>query len=121
MVRRPLLQHTCLQHAHNLCNILCMGHAGNLGFLDSGRTGTLKGRGLDKVSEELINVRQVATRRDLASAEEAVRHHLIGKHQDSGVTFRDPSSTHVSLDVTIGRDTTIGIGVQLLGKTSIGR
>lgn len=71
--------------------------------------------------KELALVMRVATRRDQGLAEEAVRQMLIGKHQDGGVSFRDPSSTHISVEVTIGQDSAIGIGVQLLGKTTIGR
>ena len=38
----------------------------------------------------------------------------------AGVTIIDPATTWIDVDVTIGRDTAIHPGTQLLGKTRIG-
>ncbi|MEC9466178.1 MAG: bifunctional UDP-N-acetylglucosamine diphosphorylase/glucosamine-1-phosphate N-acetyltransferase GlmU [Myxococcota bacterium] len=64
--------------------------------------------------------RGVNTRAQLAEAESALRRRLIGAWQDKGVTFVDPTNTFVGMDVKIGKDATIGVGVQLWGQTKIG-
>ena len=64
--------------------------------------------------------RGVNTRAQLAQAEAAMRHRLITSWQDKGVTFVDPGNTFVGMDVKIGKDATIGVGVQLWGQTKIG-
>ena len=125
MVRRPLLEHPpssqprrrCLQHVVH-------GSAGSLKScleVETLHHNLTHDKDKAEALKELSHVRRVSTRRDQAAAEDAVRQMLIGKHMDGGVSFRDPGSTHISLDVTIGRDSAIGIGVQLLGKTTIGR
>ncbi len=63
----------------------------------------------------------VATRQDLVNAESVLRQRQIREHQAHGVTFRDPDNTFISVGVDIGRDSVIGVGVQLYGNTSIGR
>jgi len=45
---------------------------------------------------------------------------IVSGHQLAGVTVVDPSSTWIDVDVTIGRDTVIQPGTQLLGGTRIG-
>ena len=70
---------------------------------------------------DLTELDPIISRQGLADAETALRRHLIRKHQAKGVTFRDPANTWVGADVSIGRDSVIGIGVQLCGNTSIGR
>lgn len=45
---------------------------------------------------------------------------LVAAHQMSGVTVVDPATTWIDVDVTIGRDTVIQPGTQLLGRTQIG-
>ena len=55
-----------------------------------------------------------------------VEHHLrfseLKRHIQAGVTFRDSDyGTHLSTGLQIGRDTVIGVGVQIYGKTVIGR
>lgn len=99
----------------------CMVHgcAGNLKCLEALPKGGVKRDNDEDV--EPADIMVVVTRQDLAQAEEAVWEALIDKHQDGGVTFQDPRSTAISLDVTIGRDSVIGMGVQLQGKTAIGR
>lgn len=45
---------------------------------------------------------------------------IVAAHQRAGVTIVDPATTWVDVDVTIGRDTVVHPGTQLLGATSIG-
>lgn len=45
---------------------------------------------------------------------------IVAAHQRAGVTVVDPASTWIDVDVTIGRDTVIQPGTQLLGTTRIG-
>lgn len=45
---------------------------------------------------------------------------IVAGHQRAGVTVLDPASTWIDVDVTVGRDTVIAPGTQLLGATRIG-
>jgi len=45
---------------------------------------------------------------------------VVAAHQLAGVTVVDPATTWIDVDVTIGRDTVIHPGTQLLGGTRIG-
>lgn len=45
---------------------------------------------------------------------------IVAAHQRAGVTVVDPGTTWIDVDVTIGRDTVIRPGTQLLGRTQIG-
>ncbi|OBK80089.1 bifunctional UDP-N-acetylglucosamine diphosphorylase/glucosamine-1-phosphate N-acetyltransferase GlmU [Mycobacterium sp. 1274761.0] len=45
---------------------------------------------------------------------------IVAAHQRAGVTVIDPASAWIDVDVTIGRDTVIRPGTQLLGTTRIG-
>lgn len=45
---------------------------------------------------------------------------IVAAHQRAGVTVTDPATTWVDVGVTIGRDTVIHPGTQLLGTTSVG-
>jgi bifunctional UDP-N-acetylglucosamine pyrophosphorylase/glucosamine-1-phosphate N-acetyltransferase len=45
---------------------------------------------------------------------------IVAAHQMSGVTIVDPATTWIDVDVTIGRDTVIHPGTQLLGRTQVG-
>jgi bifunctional UDP-N-acetylglucosamine pyrophosphorylase / glucosamine-1-phosphate N-acetyltransferase len=45
---------------------------------------------------------------------------IVAAHQRAGVTVVDPLTTWIDVDVTIGRDTEIRPGTQLLGATQIG-
>lgn len=45
---------------------------------------------------------------------------VVAAHQRAGVTVIDPTSTWIDVDVTVGRDTVIRPGTQLLGTTAIG-
>src|SRR5690349_11632161 len=44
----------------------------------------------------------------------------VAAHQRAGVTVIDPRTTWIDVDVTIGRDTVVRPGTQLLGTTEIG-
>ncbi len=46
---------------------------------------------------------------------------IVAGHQRAGVTVVDPASTWIDVDVSIGRDTVVQPGTQLLGATRIGR
>lgn len=46
---------------------------------------------------------------------------IVAGHQLAGVTVTDPATTWIDVDVTVGRDTVIAPGTQLLGGTTIGR
>ncbi len=45
---------------------------------------------------------------------------IVAAHQRAGVTIIDPATTWIDVDVTIGRDTVVHPGTQLLGSTRIG-
>lgn len=45
---------------------------------------------------------------------------IVATHQLAGVTVVDPATTWIDADVTIGRDTVVAPGTQLLGATRIG-
>jgi bifunctional UDP-N-acetylglucosamine pyrophosphorylase/glucosamine-1-phosphate N-acetyltransferase len=45
---------------------------------------------------------------------------IVAAHQRAGVTIVDPATTWIDVDVTIGRDTVVYPGTQLLGATRIG-
>ncbi|WP_293002807.1 bifunctional UDP-N-acetylglucosamine diphosphorylase/glucosamine-1-phosphate N-acetyltransferase GlmU [Mycobacterium sp.] len=45
---------------------------------------------------------------------------IVAAHQLAGVTVVDPATTWIDVDVSIGRDTVIQPGTQLLGRTRIG-
>jgi bifunctional UDP-N-acetylglucosamine pyrophosphorylase / glucosamine-1-phosphate N-acetyltransferase len=45
---------------------------------------------------------------------------IVARHQRAGVTVIDPASTWIDIDVTVGPDTVIRPGTQLLGATRIG-
>jgi bifunctional UDP-N-acetylglucosamine pyrophosphorylase/glucosamine-1-phosphate N-acetyltransferase len=45
---------------------------------------------------------------------------IVAAHQRAGVTVVDPATTWIDVDVSIGRDTVVQPGTQLLGATSIG-
>lgn len=62
----------------------------------------------------------VNSRSDLAHVQAIMRRRLITHHQERGVTFEDPNHVILGANVTIGMDTTLGTGLQLRGKTSIG-
>ena len=58
---------------------------------------------------------------DLSGVEAAARRRILERWMRDGVSMADPSSTYIDADVgPIGRDTWIGPGVCLRGKTRVG-
>ena len=60
------------------------------------------------------------TRADLADVDAVFRRRKRAALMDSGVTIEMPETVRVDPDVTVGADTVLEPGVQLLGKTRIG-
>lgn len=60
------------------------------------------------------------TRQELAVVEAAFRQRLNKKWLAAGVTLRDPQTTYIDPDVTIGQDTIIWPNTHLQGQTIIG-
>ena len=63
----------------------------------------------------------VNDRAQLAEAERVLNARIVRTHQLAGVTVRDPATTWIDAEVSIGEDTEILPGTQLRGATSIGR
>ncbi len=63
----------------------------------------------------------INSREDMAMLDERARRGLVEKWMRAGVTFRDPSTTYLEEDVTIGADSEIGPNTQIGGRTVIGR
>ncbi len=72
---------------------------------------------IDAPVEEVMGVND---RVDLARADRMMRVRLAEAHMREGVTVRDPERLYLEPDVKIGRDTELGPGVELRGKTVIG-
>ncbi len=62
----------------------------------------------------------VNDRVQLAELGAELNRRIVAAHQRAGVTIIDPATSWVDVDVTIGRDTVIHPGTQLLGSTRIG-
>ena len=62
----------------------------------------------------------VNDRVQLAELGAELNRRIVAAHQRAGVTVIDPATTWIDVDVTIGRDTVVHPGTQLLGTTSIG-
>ena len=62
----------------------------------------------------------VNDRVQLAELAAELNRRIVAAHQRAGVTIIDPATTWVDVDVTIGRDTVVHPGTQLLGATRIG-
>jgi bifunctional UDP-N-acetylglucosamine pyrophosphorylase / glucosamine-1-phosphate N-acetyltransferase len=62
----------------------------------------------------------VNDRAELMAVEAVAQRRILEGHARAGVTFLQPGSTRVEDGVVIGEDTTIGPGVSLLGKTTVG-
>lgn len=62
----------------------------------------------------------VNNRVQLAELASELNRRVVAAHQLAGVTVVDPATTWIDVDVTIGRDTVIHPGTQLLGRTQIG-
>jgi bifunctional UDP-N-acetylglucosamine pyrophosphorylase/glucosamine-1-phosphate N-acetyltransferase len=62
----------------------------------------------------------VNDRVQLAELGAELNRRIVVTHQRAGVTIVDPATTWIDVDVSIGRDTVIHPGTQLLGGTRIG-
>ncbi len=62
----------------------------------------------------------INTRADLARVSEVLRHRLVDKWMELGVTFENPETVQLDSGVQIGQDTVIGPLVSLRGDTRIG-
>ncbi len=62
----------------------------------------------------------VNNRVQLAELGAELNRRIVATHQLAGVTIVDPATTWIDVDVTIGRDTVIQPGTQLLGGTRVG-
>jgi bifunctional UDP-N-acetylglucosamine pyrophosphorylase/glucosamine-1-phosphate N-acetyltransferase len=62
----------------------------------------------------------VNTREELAAMEKTFQERINRKWMDAGVTLKDPQTTYIEEDVSIGRDTVIGPNSHLRGRTVIG-
>ncbi|MGE2815378.1 bifunctional UDP-N-acetylglucosamine diphosphorylase/glucosamine-1-phosphate N-acetyltransferase GlmU [Mycobacterium heidelbergense] len=62
----------------------------------------------------------VNNRVQLAELGAELNRRIVAAHQMAGVTVVDPTTTWIDVDVTIGRDTVVHPGTQLLGHTQVG-
>jgi bifunctional UDP-N-acetylglucosamine pyrophosphorylase / glucosamine-1-phosphate N-acetyltransferase len=62
----------------------------------------------------------INTREELARMNQELRTERIRILTDAGVSFVDPATAYIADTVVIGRDTTVGPNVQILGNSSIG-
>jgi bifunctional UDP-N-acetylglucosamine pyrophosphorylase/glucosamine-1-phosphate N-acetyltransferase len=62
----------------------------------------------------------VNDRVQLAELAAELNRRIVATHQRAGVTIVDPATTWIDVDVTIGQDTIVAPGTQLLGTTEIG-
>jgi bifunctional UDP-N-acetylglucosamine pyrophosphorylase / glucosamine-1-phosphate N-acetyltransferase len=63
----------------------------------------------------------VNDRRELAQAAAVLRRRTVERLMAGGVTFVDPASSWIDVDVEIGRDTVVEPGVRITGATRIGQ
>lgn len=73
------------------------------------------------VSAPFDCIRGINTMQELWAAEQVKRAELIRHWMSEGVRFSSPHRTHLDVDVTIGAGSYIGAGVDLFGKTNIGK
>ena len=73
-----------------------------------------------KQIDDAMLVAGVNDRVQLAALGAELNRRIVAAHQRAGVTITDPATTWIDVDVTIGRDTVVYPGTQLLGATRIG-
>lgn len=73
------------------------------------------------VVDDVWQTEGVNDRVQLATLGRELNRRVCERHMRAGVTIVDPATTWIDVDVTIGQDTTVLPGTQLLGATSIGR
>ena len=86
-----------------------------IGIVRSGG-GIVRGQHVD----DSALVAGVNDRIQLAELAAELNRRIVASHQRAGVTVIDPATTWIDVDVTIGRDTVVAPGTQLLGATRIG-
>ncbi len=64
--------------------------------------------------------RGVNNREELAWMEKALQRDINRRWMERGVTLKDPETTYIDADATIGEDTVIGPHSHLLGRTVVG-
>ena len=79
-----------------------------------------KGERLSAAWIDLGGAMGVNSRASLAAATRVMRERILGAHLANGVTFVDPVTAYVDVDVRIGPDTTILPVTSLEGSTRIG-
>jgi bifunctional UDP-N-acetylglucosamine pyrophosphorylase/glucosamine-1-phosphate N-acetyltransferase len=70
--------------------------------------------------DDSMLVAGINDRMQLAELHAELNKRIVVAHQRAGVTIVDPATTWIDVDVSIGRDTVIHPGTQLLGGTRIG-
>jgi bifunctional UDP-N-acetylglucosamine pyrophosphorylase/glucosamine-1-phosphate N-acetyltransferase len=70
--------------------------------------------------DDSLLVAGINDRVQLAELHAELNRRIVVAHQRAGVTIVDPATTWIDVDVSIGRDTVIHPGTQLLGGTRIG-
>lgn len=75
---------------------------------------------LAKHVDDAALVAGVNDRVQLSDLAAELNRRVVAAHQRAGVTIVDPISTWIDVDVSIGRDTVVAPGSQLLGGTRIG-
>ena len=72
-------------------------------------------------TDDVLAAQGINTRKDLMEVERIARMRLIEQHALGGVSFPNPETVVVEVDVQIGEDTVIEPGCVLRGGTSIGK
>ena len=70
--------------------------------------------------DDTMAVAGVNDRVQLSTLAADLNRRIVAAHQRAGVTVVDPATTWIDVDVTIGRDTVVQPGTQLLGRTRVG-
>ena len=70
--------------------------------------------------DDSARVAGVNDRVQLSALAAELNRRIVAAHQLAGVTVVDPATTWIDVDVTIGRDTVVQPGTQLLGRTRVG-
>ncbi len=73
------------------------------------------------LSAPMHEVTGINTRVDLANLEKIIREKTAKKYMLAGVSIAFPETVYIEQECKIGKDTVIGQGVHLLGKTKIGK
>lgn len=74
-----------------------------------------------KVFEDAEILTGVNDRWQLAEADRKLRQRILRRHAESGVTFMDPNTTYVGIEVEIGVETIVEPSTMIVGKTRVGK